>query len=188
MRFDRLRAYLYAICADPPVLTAHRTSSRPEFRPNRLPDRARRSAGMPSPQACRLGGRFCDHGGVTSRIAVIALDAVEPRVVADFWCRVLGWQIVDENTDGLSIAAADGAGPTIDVLAVPEGKAVKNRLHLDLRADGMTTAEELDRLLSLGARPTDVGQEPGVSWVVLSDPEGNEFCLLSRSVQEVSGG
>lgn len=56
-------------------------------------------------------------------------------------------------------------------------------LHLDLRADGVTTAGELERLLALGARRVDVGQDPDVSWVVLSDPEGNEFCLLSRSVQ-----
>jgi hypothetical protein len=67
---------------------------------------------------------------------------------------------------------------------VPEGKSVKNRLHLDVRADGSTTAQELERLLALGARRADVGQGPDVSWVVLADPEGNEFCLLSRPVQE----
>ena len=64
-------------------------------------------------------------------------------------------------------------------MPVPEVKAVKNRLHLDLRADGVTTAGELERLLALGARRVDVGQGPDVSWVVLSDPEGNEFCLLT---------
>lgn len=120
-----------------------------------------------------------------SRIAVIAIDAVQPRVVADFWCAVLGWRVLEQDTDGVSIAPPDGSCPTIDVLAVPEGKAVKNRLHLDLRADGVTTAAELERLLAAGARRVDVGQEPDVTWVVLSDPEGNEFCLLSRSVQDV---
>ncbi len=54
----------------------------------------------------------------------------------------------------------------MDVCAVPEGKAVKNRLHLDLRVDGVTTAEELERLLALGAQRADVGQNPDVSWVV----------------------
>ena len=68
---------------------------------------------------------------------------------------------------------------------MPEGKTVKNRLHFDLRADGVSTTEELERLLALGARRRDVGQGPDVSWVVLGDPEGNEFCLLSRSVQDV---
>jgi hypothetical protein len=62
---------------------------------------------------------------------------------------------------------------------------VKNRLHLDLRADGSTTAGELARLLELGARRVDVGQGPDVTWTVLADPEGNEFCLLQRTAQEV---
>lgn len=122
---------------------------------------------------------------MSSRIAAIAIDAIRPRVVAEFWCAVLDWQIVDEDSDGISIAPRDKAWPSIDVFAVPEGKSVKNRLHFDLRADGLSTAEELERLLALGARRTDVGQGEGVSWVVLCDPEGNEFCLLSRTVQDV---
>jgi len=121
---------------------------------------------------------------MSSRIAVIAIDAVDPRVVADFWCAVLEWRVVEEDDDGVSISAPDGSWPSIDIVPVPEVKAVKNRLHLDLRADGLTTADELERLLALGERRVDVGQNPDVSWVVLSDPEGNEFCLLSRSVQE----
>ena len=120
-----------------------------------------------------------------SRIAVLAVDAVNPKVVADFWCEVLGWRIVEESHEGISIAPADGAWPTIDVLPVPERKAVKNRLHLDLRADGVSTDVELERLLTLGARRVDVGQPPDVTWVVLADPEGNEFCLLSRAVQDL---
>lgn len=122
---------------------------------------------------------------MSSRIAVIAIDAVRPRAVADFWCRVLGWQVVEEDDGVVSIAPADGSWPWIDVVPVPEHKTVKNRLHLDLRADGVPTGDELQRLLDLGARRADVGQGPDVSWVALSDPEGNEFCLLSRTVQEV---
>ena len=121
---------------------------------------------------------------MSSRVAVIAIDAIEPRAVANFWCDVLGWQITDEDETGVSIAPPDGSWPTIDVLRVPERKSVKNRLHLDLRADGPSTADELARLLALGATRTDVGQGPDVTWVVLSDPEGNEFCLLSRTVEE----
>jgi predicted enzyme related to lactoylglutathione lyase len=120
-----------------------------------------------------------------SRIAVIAIDANDPRTVADFWCEVLGWTITDQDEGIVSIGPADGGSPTIDVIAVPEGKTIKNRLHLDLRADGLTTAQELERLLALGARRVDVGQGPDVTWVVLADPEGNEFCLLSRSVQQL---
>jgi predicted enzyme related to lactoylglutathione lyase len=129
--------------------------------------------------------RDSDDGRVPSRIAVLAIDAVNPTVVADFWCGVLGWRVVDRSDEGISIAAPDGSWPTIDVLPVPEPKTVKNRLHLDLRAQGSSTEVELERLLALGARRVHVGQAPDVSWVVLADPEGNEFCLLSRAVQDL---
>jgi hypothetical protein len=121
---------------------------------------------------------------MSSRIASVVIDAVQPRVVADFWCHVLGWHVLDEDDGVISIGPPDGAWPTIDVVPVPESKSVKNRLHLDLRADGTSTADELERLLGLGARHTDVGQGSDATWVVLSDPEGNEFCLLARTVQE----
>jgi hypothetical protein len=121
---------------------------------------------------------------VPSRIAAIAIDALQPRVIAEFWCSALGWQVLGEDEGVISIGSADGSWPTIDVAPVLEKKAAKNRLHLDLRADGTPTAAELERLLELGARRADVGQAADATWVVLADPEGNEFCLLSRSVQE----
>jgi catechol 2,3-dioxygenase-like lactoylglutathione lyase family enzyme len=130
---------------------------------------------------------------VTSRIAVLAIDARDPARVAGFWCQVLGWVVHDRGADGVVTIAPAGAragagDPTIDVVPVPETKTVKNRLHLDLRADGATRDEELDRLLALGARRVDVGQGPDVDWVVLADPEGNEFCLLQRTVEEAQRG
>ena len=129
---------------------------------------------------------------MTSRIAVLAIDAREPKRVAGFWCQVLGWTVLEEDEDGVSIgppATRQGmAGMTIDVVPVPEAKTVKNRFHLDLRADGTTRDEEVARLLALGARRVDVGQGPDVSWVVLADPEGNEFCLLLRTVEEAALG
>lgn len=125
---------------------------------------------------------------MTSRMVVLAIDASDPPRVADFWCAVLGWQVVEADDEGVSIAPPGRAWPTIDVLGVPEPKQVKNRLHLDLRADGTSTEEELQRLLDLGARRVDIGQAAEASWYVLADPEDNEFCLLSRSVQEVLGG
>ena len=122
---------------------------------------------------------------MTSAIAVIAVDAHDPALVARFWADALGWEVVESSPDGVSIAPA-GGGVGIDVLPVPEPKTVKNRLHLDLRADGSTQGAEVERLLGLGARRVDVGQGPDVSWTVLADPEGNEFCVLSRSVQDVA--
>ena len=156
-------------------------------------------AGPGAPFACGVGrgsgvaGRVSWYpAGMTSRIAVIAIDALDPDRIAQFWCEVLGWVVIDRDEDGLSIGPAvvspvAGPGPTIDVFAVPERKTVKNRLHLDLRADGPDRAEELDRLLALGARRVDVGQDPAVSWTVLADPEGNEFCLLGSTVAEAAG-
>jgi hypothetical protein len=124
---------------------------------------------------------------MTSRIAAISIDAVDPRRVAEFWCAVLGWEIHHLDSTGADIGPPDGSWPTIDIGRVPEKKAVKNRLHLDLRADGATQSNELRRPLALGAQRADVGQSSDSTWVVLADPEGNEFCLLSRSVQEILG-
>ena len=85
----------------------------------------------------------------------------------------------EEPDEIVTIAPADGAGVTIDVIKVPESKTIKNRLHLDIRADGSTQAQEVERIIALGARPADVGQGPDVSWVTLADPEGNEFCVFA---------
>ena len=122
---------------------------------------------------------------MSSCIAVIAFDAGQPSVVARFWCAVLGWQVSEVGDGVVSIGPADGSSPSIDFCPVPEPKTVKNRLHLDLRADRSSQAQELERLLALGARRIDVGQAPDVTWIVLADPEGNEFCLLLRTVQEL---
>ncbi len=121
---------------------------------------------------------------MVSGIAQIAIGAADPAAVARFWCQVLGWVVIEQDEDIVCIGPEDGSRPGIDVLAVPEPKTVQNRLHLDLRADGLSTEAELERLLALGARRVDVGQPDDASWVVLADPEGNEFCLLSRTMQE----
>jgi hypothetical protein len=70
----------------------------------------------------------------------------------------------------------DGVVPDLLFLRVPEGKKVKNRLHLDLRPQDQ--AAEVARLERLGARRIDIGQGAAVSWVVMADPDGNEFCVL----------
>jgi hypothetical protein len=93
-----------------------------------------------------------------------------------WWSDALGWQIIDENDENIELRNPNGAGPTLLFLNVPEGKTVKNRLHLDFVPDDQNA--EVERLLAMGATRADVGQndEP---WVVLADPEGNEFCVLS---------
>ena len=128
--------------------------------------------------------RACQDPGATSRVYVLAIGAVDVETVAAFWCAVLGYDVVERDEGGVSIAGVHG--PAIDVLPEPDAKTVKNRLHLDLRADGASTAEELTRLEGLGARRVDVGKGSDVSWTVLVDPEGNEFCLLSRTVEQAA--
>jgi hypothetical protein len=124
---------------------------------------------------------------MTSRIAVVVINAIDADLVADFWCAVLRWRRSDEPDEGLvSIEPLDGSWPTIDIATVPDRKSGFNRLHFDLRADGDSFERELDRLLKLGATHADVGQPADATWVVLADPEGNEFCLLRRTVQEVA--
>lgn len=118
---------------------------------------------------------------MVSRLAVVVIDAVDPDLVADFWCEVLGWRILEREDEVLAIGPNESTWPRIDIAAVPEPKTVKNRLHLDLRAEGTTTHAELERLESLGARRVDVGQGDDVTWTVLADPEGNEFCLLGSA-------
>lgn len=123
---------------------------------------------------------------MASRIACIVINVIDAELVADFWCAVLGWRRVDEDEEVIKIRGDDDSWPCIDLVRVPDRKVVLNRLHLDLRADGCSFDDELDRLLSLGATRADVGQPDDVTWVVLADPEGNEFCLLRRTVQEVT--
>jgi catechol 2,3-dioxygenase-like lactoylglutathione lyase family enzyme len=121
-----------------------------------------------------------------ARLACVCIDAVEPRPVADFWAAVLGWEVIEDGDEGISLASPHRDLPTLDILPVAEAKQVKNRLHLDLRADGATFDGELARLEGLGAGRVDIGQGPDVTWVVLADPEGNEFCLLRRTMQEMT--
>ena len=122
---------------------------------------------------------------MVSALSNVVINAQRPRELAHFWCQVLGWQIVDEEEGVVSVAASANALPCLDFSPSQTPKVGPNRLHLDLRAQGNTTQEELARLLALGAVRADVGQGPDVSWVVLADPEGNEFCLLSRSIEEL---
>jgi catechol-2,3-dioxygenase len=113
---------------------------------------------------------------VALQVGIVAFDSRQPERLAGFWCEALGYQVTESDDSGVSIAAPDGSGWALDFLAVPDGKVVKNRLHLDLRPDDQDA--EVKRLLGLGATPVDIGQGD-VSWVVLADPEGNEFCILA---------
>jgi len=108
----------------------------------------------------------------------IVIDAHDPAAQAAWWSEVLGWPITHPwGEDSFRLEAPDGAGPRILFEPVPDAKAVKNRLHLDVEPRDATIGQELERLLALGAGHADIGQGD-VQWFVLADPEGNEFCLI----------
>ena len=121
---------------------------------------------------------------MASLLTEIIIDCHDPSTLAHWWGEVLGWPVVDDPR-GMSWLSASGswdALPMIVCLPVPEPKTIKNRLHLDVSPLGCDQAEELERLLGLGARRVDVGQPEDAPFVVLADPEGNEFCLLGRRI------
>ena len=115
------------------------------------------------------------------RIQCVCVDAIDPAAIAGFWESVLGWRRTHEEPDEVVLeppegSAEDGVSPDLLFLRVPEEKTLKNRLHIDLRP--LDQEEEVRRLESLGARRVSVGQGEEATWVVLADPEGNEFCVL----------
>src|SRR5262249_51264912 len=114
------------------------------------------------------------------RIQCLCIDTPDPARIAAFWESALGWRRTWERENEVCLEPAagspeDGIVPDLLFLKVPEGKAVKNRLHLDLRPADQ--AAEVARLEALGARQVSVGQGD-VSWVVMADPDGNEFDVL----------
>jgi catechol 2,3-dioxygenase-like lactoylglutathione lyase family enzyme len=115
---------------------------------------------------------------MTLRIDVLTIDARDPRTIAAWWQEALGYRAGDgDGGDEVEILAPEGSDhqPGLLFIRVPEGKSVKNRLHLDLRPDDQ--AAEVARLEAMGATRVDIGQGDE-TWVVLADPEGNEFCVL----------
>jgi hypothetical protein len=129
-------------------------------------------------------------GAVGSRFTELVVDAVDPEGLAAFWMAVLGWQptgrlpgaveIAEEAGAGAGVGASTGMGrgPSLTFVPAAEEKRGKNRLHIDLNPTGCTQAQEVERLLGLGAQRIDIGQGTSKPWVVLADPEGNEFCVL----------
>lgn len=134
------------------------------------------------------GNEFCvleprPEYATTGALAAIVVDAENPQAVARFWAVAAGWEL--RSDEGLyDLIPPGGVGPRLEFILTEEPHTVKNRIHLDIApfADD-DHATEVARLISLGAEPADVGQEKAdpdeVTWVVLRDPEKNEFCVLS---------
>lgn len=116
---------------------------------------------------------------MTSRIGDMIVDCHDPETQATFWCAVLGYRIFARDETGVAIRGAT-TSPDILFIRVPEAKTVKNRLHFDVCPTDRSQEEELTRLLDLGARRSSIIASG--SWVVLEDPEGNDFCLMSKRI------
>jgi hypothetical protein len=106
----------------------------------------------------------------------LVVDARDPARLARWWAEALGFQITYEKPEEVEIRPTPDAQPGLIFVPVPETKQVKNRLHIDLRPDDREA--EVERLVDMGARHVDVGQPADATWIVLADPEGNEFCVL----------
>ncbi len=118
---------------------------------------------------------------MASVLTEIVVDCADTDRVATFWSAALGWE--PQRKEGFVWMSASGDPTRGDLMLVfvpvPEPKTVKNRVHIDVNPRGCDQAEEVERLIGLGARRIDIGQGE-VPWVVLADPEGNELCVLRR--------
>ncbi|WP_319435739.1 VOC family protein [Mycobacterium sp. RTGN5] len=113
---------------------------------------------------------------MTLRFTEICIDAHDINALSSFWSTVLGWPTEPTEDGDVLLRAPSGDGPDWLFVPVPDDKIVKNRIHFDFTPDDQQA--EVERVLALGARHVDIGQGDE-TWVVLADPEGNEFCILS---------
>ena len=122
-----------------------------------------------------------------TRLVHLVWDANDPAALARFWATALDWVIADEAEDEVDVwpegySYPDPVAVPLVFVPVPEPKTGKNRVHLDLASNSLPhQASLVARLRDLGASPADIGQGRAgetVPWVVLADPEGNEFCVL----------
>lgn len=111
-----------------------------------------------------------------SRWYTVVIDAGDPARLARWWAEVLEFQIIYEVPDEVAIASDEHAHPYLVFVAATESKSGRNRVHLDLNPDDRDA--EVERLVNMGARRVDQEQHQEAAWIVLSDPEGNEFCVL----------
>ena len=118
------------------------------------------------------------------RLQNVTFKSADPMRLAEFWSQVLGWVITDYDDDEIEIQAPPGTPehglvPDLVILRAPDEKSGPNTVHIDLRPDD-DQEEHVRRIEALGARRIDIGQGPDATWVVLADPDGNEFCVLRK--------
>jgi uncharacterized protein YndB with AHSA1/START domain len=106
----------------------------------------------------------------------ITFDCADPERLAQFWAPALGYMPAGAGDGWAAVTDPNGVRPRLLFLRVPEGKSVKNRVHLDVNVIGDLEAEE-ERLIAIGAHRLRSVEEHGERWIVMADPEGNEFCI-----------
>jgi predicted enzyme related to lactoylglutathione lyase len=130
------------------------------------------------------GNEFCVLDSLdaeTGPIASVVVDCADPRAMARFWGQAMDWTVHKVTDHSAVLRSAKGVGPYLQFLRTSDAKTVWNRVHLDIRPyPGDDREAEAARLQTLGATAIDLGASD-VSWTVLADPEGNEFCLLAPS-------
>ncbi|MER7680376.1 MULTISPECIES: VOC family protein [unclassified Streptomyces] len=110
----------------------------------------------------------------------VIVHAEDPVALGQWWADALGWVVVHSSYDEFEIRSAPDRLPGLEFVRLEESKKSKSRLHLDFRPDDQEA--EVARMVAHGAQRVDIGQGEQ-SWVVLADPEGNEFCILGRRSQ-----
>ena len=121
---------------------------------------------------------------MTSLVRHVTIDCADAYALASFWAVVLDAKLAADDFPGDPEAIVESAGVSLLFIQVPEAKAAKNRVHLDLQPQDRTRDEEVERLLALGATLLDDRRNAdGTGWATLADPEGNEFCV-ERSAAE----
>jgi hypothetical protein len=128
---------------------------------------------------------------VVSRVSHTTVDCQDAYALSQWWKGVLGYVDVpgDPNEPGHEecMIVDPRSGHRVLFIEVPEPKSVKNRLHLDLVPTDASRDEEVERVRGLGAvQVADLRQPDGTGWVVLSDPEGNEFCVLRSDAERAT--
>ncbi|MEV6354092.1 VOC family protein [Streptomyces hydrogenans] len=123
---------------------------------------------------------------MSSLVRHVTIDCADAYALAGFWAEVLNGKVSDDDRPGDPEALVESEGAGLLFIRVPEPKAVKNRVHLDIQPQDRTRDEEVERLLGLGATLVGDHRKPdGTGWATLADPEGNEFCVeRSRAERE----
>jgi predicted enzyme related to lactoylglutathione lyase len=122
---------------------------------------------------------------MSASLVAVIVDCHDPLRVAGFWAEALAWKVARRNPDEYRVSDPAGQDPGLYFMKVPEPKAGKNRLHLDILTAG-SMEDEVARLVEAGAEMVEARQDPDWmdnpdTWTVLRDPEGNEFCVTSTA-------